>query len=44
MNLDPAAEAEVIEAFKGAGLLWLIGSWLTSDLVAAAEALYRREP
>ena len=22
MNLDPAAEAEVIEAFTGAGLLW----------------------
>ena len=43
MDLDPAAEAEVIEAFTGAGLLWMIGSRPTSDLVAEAEALHRRE-
>ena len=44
MNLDPAAEAEVIEAFTGAGLLWMIGSWLTNGRAAAAQALHRREP
>ena len=44
MNLDPAAEADVIEAFTGAGLLWMIRSWLTNGRAAAAQALHRKEP
>ena len=44
MNLDPAAEADVIEAFTGAELLWMIRSWLTNGRAAAAQALHRREP
>ena len=43
MNLDPAAEAEVIEAFTGAGLLWMIRSWQTNGRVAAAEALHMNQ-
>jgi hypothetical protein len=44
MNLDAAAEADVIEAFTGAELLWMIRSWLTNGRAAAAQALHRREP
>ena len=44
LNIDHAAEAEVIEYFTRAGLLSRFRSLLTSGGFAAVQALHRREP